>query len=141
MNRAMPPRPIIHGRRRRINATPRVLILCADGKLGAWLRSELMRLLAEPWFANYRSIEDFHDSIDGGLIHDLFVYCSGYNEQPLMVKRAIDRIQLFCPEARIVLYAGNSELPRDDRLVAIIRQTNESGLAEVISLLLRPEAA
>jgi len=143
MTRAMPPRPVIHGPRTRVNLTPRVLILSDDAKLGDRLRSEMRQLLAEPWFAVYRSIDDYHASEDGDVIHDLVIYCSQRQEKPETVKQAIGRIKLFCPERdlRIILYSANREVPADARIVAVVQQTNENELAEVISKLLCPEAA
>ena len=143
MSRAMPPRPVIHGPRKRANSTPRVLILSEDAILGVYLRRELGALLAEPWFAVFKSIDDYHASSDGDVIHDMVIYCSNWHEKPEAIIQAIGRITLFCPEPemKIVLYSSNREVPSDARIVAVVQQTNENELAEVISKLLCPEAA
>ncbi len=141
MDRAMPPRPHIHGPRKRANATPRVLLLCEDDKQGAWLHSKLRSLLAKPWFTLFQSIDLYHDSFDGDIIHDLTVYCPEPDEETAAIKRAVDRIMLFCPEARIVIYAANNAAPQDSRIIETVHQPNENALAAAIDRLLRPEAA
>ena len=40
----------------------------------------------------------------------------------------------------IVLYSSNREVPSDARIAAVVQQTNENELAEVISKLLCSEA-
>ena len=64
------------------------------------------------------------------------------HEKPEVIKQAISRIKLFCPapEMRIVLYSSNREVPSDARIAAVVQQTNENELAEVISKLLCSEA-
>ena len=142
MERAMPPRPHILGPRARANDAPRVLILSEDEELGVRLRSELRSLLAEPWFDAYGLIDDYHASINGDVIYDVAVYCSKPDEKPEAVRKAIDRIKLFCPEPemQIVLYSA-IRYPADDRIVAIVNQPNVMELADTIGKLLRPAAA
>ncbi len=139
MFRARPPRPNVPGPRVRANEVPRVMLLCEKEKSGVGLRSELMRLLREPWFSLFQSIDDYRDSYDGNIIHDLIVYCSVTAEPPEAVRQAVNRIMLLCPEAKIILYSANKTPPVEPRLVAIVNQPNVKGLAETIDRLLHPQ--
>lgn len=101
----------------------------------------MRRLIRDWWFVAYETIGEYQSSIDGGIIHELVIYCPLRHESPDEVKENIGRILFISRESKIILYSACNEHPTDDRIRELVERDNEEALARAVRNVLRPEAA